>query len=441
MTTPQSKLADKIADGSVVVGVVGLGYVGLPLVLAFRKAGFSVIGYDIDSRKVERLQSAQSYIRHIPDESIAEALDSGAFEVTVDFSRLPEADALLLCVPTPLTVSREPDMRYIQATVEEVAKTLRAGQLVVLESTTYPGTTEEVLLPLLAQGGLSVGQDFFLAYSPEREDPGNINFSTTTIPKVVGGHTPACRDLAKSLYQLVISEVVPVSSTSVAELTKLFENVYRSVNIALVNELKVICHRMNLDVHEVIGAAATKPFGFQAFHPGPGLGGHCIPIDPFYLTWKARQYDCPTRFIELAGEVNTGMPYYVVDRVSGALNDHGKAVRDAKVLILGVAYKRDVDDLRESPALRIIELLSERGAVVAYHDPYVPQLPRTRKYDLGLSSVPLTESTIDDHDVVVVVTDHGDVDYALVGRRAALVVDSRNVMTKIPEVAGQLVQA
>ncbi len=441
MSTPQSNLSGKIADGTVVVGVVGLGYVGLPLVLAFRKAGFKVVGYDIDGRKIERLRSGQSYIRHIPDTAIREALDSGSFDVTVDFARLPEADALLLCVPTPLTVSREPDMRYIQATVEEVARTLRSGQLVVLESTTYPGTTEEVLLPLLAQGGLAVGEDYFLAYSPEREDPGNLNFSTTTIPKVVGGYTPACRDLAKSLYECVISEVVPVSSTSVAELTKLFENVYRSVNIALVNELKVICHRMDLDVHEVIGAAATKPFGFQAFHPGPGLGGHCIPIDPFYLTWKARQYDCPTRFIELAGEVNTGMPYYVVDRIAGALNDHGKAVKGAKVLILGVAYKRDVDDLRESPALRIIELLSERGAAVAYHDPYVPELPRTRKYDLGLSSVALTEATVDDHDVVVVVTDHSDVDYALVARTAALVVDSRNVMTKVPEIVGEVVQA
>ena len=422
----KDSLSRKIESREAIVGIVGLGYVGLPLILAFRNAGFPVIGYDIDPTKVDRLLSGRSYIRHISDESIRKAVDTGGFDATADFDRLSEADALLLCVPTPLTVSREPDMRYIEATIAEVAKRLRPGQLVVLESTTYPGTTDEVILPALAQGGLTVGTDFFLGYSPEREDPGNLDFSTTTIPKVVGGRTSDCVQLAASLYSKVVSEVVPVSSTSVAELTKLFENVYRSVNIALVNELKVICHRMDLDVHEVIRAAATKPFGFQAFYPGPGLGGHCIPIDPFYLTWKARQYDCPTRFIELAGEVNTAMPCYVVDKVAAALNDRHQSVKGAKVLILGVAYKRNVDDLRESPALRIIELLKERGAEVSYHDPYVPTLPRTRKYDLGLSSTPLNPEALKAHDAVLIVTDHTEVDYQMVVDHAPVVIDSRN---------------
>ncbi len=432
----QRELAGKIERREAVVGVVGLGYVGLPLILAFRNAGFPVIGYDIDPSKVDQLMSGRSYIRHIDAETIQAAVAGGSFDCTTDFDRLSEADALLMCVPTPLTVSREPDLRYIEATLGEVSKRLRPGQLVVLESTTYPGTTDEVLLPVLSEGGLDVGRDFFLAYSPEREDPGNINFSTTTIPKVVGGYTEACRELACALYDKVVSAVVPVTSTAVAELTKLFENVYRSVNIALVNELKVICHRMGLDVHEVIAAAATKPFGFQAFYPGPGLGGHCIPIDPFYLTWKARQYDCPTRFIELAGEVNTAMPYYVVDRVASALNERKLAVNGSNVLILGVAYKRDVDDLRESPALRIIELLKERGAEVAYHDPFVPVLPRTRKYDLGLSSVALTAETVASYDAVLVITDHTTVDYELVVKNASLVVDSRNATGKVATADG-----
>lgn len=437
----QTQLADRIERGEATVGVVGLGYVGLPLILAFRDAGFPVIGYDIDPSKVDQLMSGRSYIRHIPDEAIARAVATGGFDATTDFDRLAEADALLMCVPTPLTVSREPDMRFIEATLAEVAQRLRPGQLVVLESTTYPGTTDEVLLPVLSASGLTVGEDFFLGYSPEREDPGNINFSTTTIPKVVGGHTQACLDLACALYGKVVDQVVPVSSTAVAELTKLFENVFRSVNIALVNELKVICHRMDLDVHEVIGAAATKPFGFQAFYPGPGLGGHCIPIDPFYLTWKARQYDCPTKFIELAGEVNTAMPYYVVDRVAAALNERKLSVNGATVLILGVAYKRDVDDLRESPALRIIELLKERGAEVAYHDPYVPVLPRTRKYDLGLASVELTPECLAAHDAVLIITDHTDVDYEQVVRHAPLVVDSRNATARVPGSLDNVVQA
>ncbi len=422
----KDQLLARIEEERAVVGVVGLGYVGLPLVLAYVDAGFETRGYDVDEAKVTALGEGRSYIRHIPGAAIQRAVSEDRFVPTADFRRLPEADALLICVPTPLTESREPDLTYVRSTAESVAETLRPGQLVVLESTTYPGTTEEVLLPVLEAGGLKAGEDFFLAYSPEREDPGNPDYSTTTIPKVVGGHTPACLELARALYAKAVETVVPVSSTRVAELVKLLENIYRSVNIALVNEFKVLCQRMGIDVHEVIRAAASKPFGFHPFWPGPGLGGHCIPIDPFYLTWKARQYDTPTRFIELAGEVNSAMPYYVVERVVQALNDRERALKGSSVLVLGVAYKPDVDDMRESPALKIIELLRARGARVSYHDPYVPVLPRTRKYDLGLQSVPLTVETLEASDVALIVTDHTDVDYDLVVQHAPAVVDSRN---------------
>ena len=437
----RNQLIESLESSEAVVGVIGLGYVGLPLVLAFVDAGFEVRGYDVDESKVRALSEGRSYIRHIPAERIRQALDRRRFEATSDFDRLPEADALLICVPTPLTESREPDLTYIRKTAEEIGQRLRRGQLVVLESTTYPGTTEDVLLPELATAGLEVGEDFFLAYSPEREDPGNPVHSTVTIPKVVGGHTEACRDVAAALYRKAVADVVPVSSTGAAELTKLLENIYRSVNIALVNELKVLCHRIGIDVHEVIGAASTKPFGFQAFYPGPGLGGHCIPIDPFYLTWKARQFDCPTRFIELAGEVNTSMPYYVTERLAAALNERERPVRGSKVMVLGVAYKRDVDDMRESPAFKILELLSERGAVLSYHDPYVPTLPRTRRYDFELTSVPLTPSTLSAADAVLIITDHQCIDYDFVVANAPLVVDSRNATHKVREGRERIVSA
>ena len=435
----KQELLARIESGEAVIGVLGLGYVGLPLVLAFIDAGFSVLGFDVDREKVASLQGGRSYIRHLADEAIQAVVTAGRFEPTTDFSRLGEADALLICVPTPLDDNREPDLSFVVGTTEEIAARLRSGQLVVLESTTWPGTTEEVLLPLLSGGGggeasgLVVGEDFFLAYSPEREDPGNPEYSTTTIPKVVGGVTAACAELATALYGKAVRQVVQVTSTRAAELTKLLENIYRAVNIALVNELKVLCHRMGIDIHEVIRAAATKPFGFQAFTPGPGLGGHCIPIDPFYLTWKARQYDTPTRFIELAGEVNASMPYYVVDRVAAALNERERALKGSSVLVLGVAYKPDVDDMRESPALKVIELLQERGARVSYHDPFIPTLPRTRKYDLGLESVALTPETLAATAAVVVVTDHSSVDYDLVVRHAPTVVDSRNATRDVKE--------
>ncbi|MDY0061544.1 MAG: nucleotide sugar dehydrogenase [Myxococcota bacterium] len=424
---------EAITERKAVVGVIGLGYVGLPLVFAFGDAGFRVLGFDIDPRKVELLLQGESYIKHIDAARIRQLLATGQFTPTTDFGRLSEPDALLICVPTPLTENREPEMAYIEQTTDAVARTLRPGQLVVLESTTYPGTTAEVVLPRLQAGGLQVGRDFFLAFSPEREDPGNPSYGTTTIPKVVGGTTPACRDLAATLYAQAIQRVVPVSSTQVAELVKLLENIYRSVNIALVNELKVLCHRMGIDPYEVIGAAATKPFGYHPFYPGPGLGGHCIPIDPFYLTWKARQYDFTTRFIELAGEVNTSMPYYVVTRVMDALNERGRALKGAKVLVLGVAYKRDVDDMRESPALKIIDLLESKGAVVSYHDPYIPELPATRSYSFSLSSVPLTPETLAAVDCALIITDHASVDYDLVVRHAPFVVDSRNATARVQE--------
>ena len=422
-----------IRDRSATVGVIGLGYVGLPLVLAFGRAGFRVLGFDVDANKVARLLAGESYIRHIDGAAIGALCEAGLFEPTTDFQRLAEPDALLVCVPTPLNANREPDMRFIEETTGAMAATLRPGQLIVLESTTYPGTTDEVVRPVLEeQSGLRVGHDFFLAYSPEREDPGNPQYGTTTIPKVVGGTTQRCRSVAAELYgQVITAGVRVVSSTRAAELTKLLENIYRAVNIALVNELKMLCHRMDIDPYEVIDAAATKPFGFQAFYPGPGLGGHCIPIDPFYLTWKARQYDFATRFIELAGEINTSMPYYVVDRVVVALNDRRRAVNGAQVLVLGLAYKKNVDDLRESPAFKIIELLQERGAQVSYHDPYIPELPATRRYGFDLRSRPLEASLLESTDCVLIITDHDAVDYDLVVRHAPLVVDTRNATARV----------
>jgi UDP-N-acetyl-D-glucosamine dehydrogenase len=419
-------LKERISRREYTVGVIGLGYVGLPLVLRFGEVGFRVIGFDIDRGKVEQLNDGASYIEHVPAPRVQALLESRRFEATADLARLAEPDAIIICVPTPLTRHRDPDLQYVEKTADAVAVTLRRHQLVCLESTTYPGTTDEVLLPRLEARGLRVGEDFFLAFSPEREDPGNLQFDTATIPKVVGGMTPACLDVATMLYGQAIKQVVPVASTRVAEATKILENVYRAVNIALVNELKIAFDRMGINVWDVIEAAKTKPFGFQPFYPGPGLGGHCIPIDPFYLTWKAREYGVATRFIELAGEINAAMPGYVVHRLMDALNERGKALKGARVLVLGAAYKRDTDDPRESPGLEIIEELMQKGARVDYSDPHLPRLPMVRRHKILLASVALSEATLREYDAVVLVTDHSRFPYELIHRSAALIVDSRN---------------
>ena len=419
-------LKDKIARREYTVGVIGLGYVGLPLVLRFGEVGFRVMGFDVDATKVKQLNDGTSYIEHVPTPRVQALVGAGRFEATADQGRLAEPDAVIICVPTPLTRHRDPDLRYVEQTADAVAATLRRNQLVCLESTTYPGTTDEVVLPRLEARGLRVGQDFFLAFSPEREDPGNTQFDTATIPKVVGGVTPECLDLATTLYAQAIKKVVPVSSTRVAEATKILENVYRAVNIALVNELKIAFERMGINVWDVIEAARTKPFGFQPFYPGPGLGGHCIPIDPFYLTWKAREYGVSTRFIELAGEINSGMPAYVIQRLMDALNDRGKALKGARVLVLGAAYKKDTDDPRESPGLEILEDLIQKGARVDYSDPHLARLPVVRRHSIDLASVELTESALRQYDVVLLVTDHTRFPYELIFRSASLIVDSRN---------------
>jgi UDP-N-acetyl-D-glucosamine dehydrogenase len=428
---PAERLAAAIAARTATVGIVGLGYVGLPLALTFAERGFPVLGFDVDGSKVDRLGAGESYIEHVPAARIGAMAAAGRLEATADFDRLAEADAVLLCVPTPLTPQREPDMSYVVATVRAVARTLRPGQLVVLESTTYPGTTEELVRPILEAGGpLVCGRDFFLAYSPEREDPGNPSFSTSTIPKIVGGADAASGDLAAALYAGGVERVVRVASARTAEAAKLTENIFRAVNIALVNELKVAYDRMGIDVWEVLDAAATKPFGFMRFDPGPGWGGHCIPVDPFYLAWKAREHGVSTRFIELAGEVNVAMPRHVVGKLQGALNDRGKAVKGARVLLLGLAYKRDVADPRESPAFEILDQLLHLGADVSYHDPHIPEAPAMRTWpDLPpMRSVALTPETVAAQDAVVVVTDHRGVDYAMVAERAGLVVDTRGVL-------------
>lgn len=411
------------------VGVIGMGYVGMPLALAFVEAGFRVVGFDTDPEKIEKLNRGEAYIQHLQPERICCAAQSGKLIGTSDFTRLAEPDALLITVPTPLTPQREPDMRYVVETAEAIAKALRPGQLVVLESTTYPGTTEELVLPILERSGLRSVQDFFLAFSPEREDPGNREFGTRDIPKVIGGVGDDALRMAQRLYSAVIRRTVAVPSARVAEAVKLTENIFRAVNIALVNELKVIYERMGIDVWDVLDAASTKPFGFMRFNPGPGLGGHCIPIDPFYLTWKAREYGLSTRFIELAGEINVGMPRYVIEKVQLALNERGKPLKDAKVLILGVAYKKDIDDPRESPAFELMHLLGERGARVRYHDPHIPLLPALRSWPhlARLESVPLTAEVLSAHDAVLIATDHSAVDYGLVLERSALIVDTRGV--------------
>jgi UDP-N-acetyl-D-glucosamine dehydrogenase len=428
-TKPSSlaeQLRDKIRTRQAHVGVVGMGYVGLPLAETFAWGDYRVLGFDIDEDKVARLKRGESYIGHICGERVAELIGSGRFDATTDSRRLAEVDVIIICVPTPLTETREPDLSYIVNTGRQIVPHLRRGQLIVLESTTYPGTTQELLQPILEESGLRAGRDFFLAYSPEREDPGNKDYSTRTIPKVVGGINAVSGELAVALYKPIVEGVVPVSSTSVAEACKILENTYRCVNIALVNELKAVFERMGIDIWEVIGAAKTKPFGFQAFYPGPGLGGHCIPVDPFYLTWAARKYGVHTRFIELAGEVNTSMPHYVLDRIVAALNDEGKALKGSRVCVLGVAYKKDVDDPRESPAFTILELLEQRGAIVSYNDPHIPSLPRMRHHSIRLSSQELTDAFLAGQDCVVVVTDHSAYDFPDIVRRCRLLVDTRN---------------
>lgn len=421
----KDQLIRKFADQTAVIGIVGLGYVGLPLMLRYTDAGFRVLGFDIDTFKTGRLNAGKSYIEHIPSEKIAAARRKG-FEATDDFSRIAEADAVILCVPTPLNKYREPDISFVTGTTDAVKPYLRAGQVLSLESTTYPGTTEEELLPRVEASGLKAGRDIFLVYSPEREDPGNPNFETRTIPKVVGGHTPACLEVGIALYSPAIDRVVPVSSTKAAELTKLLENIHRAVNIGLVNEMKIVADKMGIDIHEVIDAAATKPFGFVPYYPGPGLGGHCIPIDPFYLTWKAREYGVNTRFIELAGEVNSHMPDYVIGKTVLALNGNGRSIKGSKVLILGISYKKNVDDMRESPSVEVMDRLHKLGADIAYSDPHVAVFPHIPGHHcFNLSSTPITAETLAGFDCVVLTTDHDKFDYPLIAEHAKLIVDTR----------------
>ena len=424
-------IEQKIADRSALVGVIGLGYVGLPLAHTFHAAGFPVIGFDTDRRKIEKLQAGESYLDHLPGNPAADLEASDRFEATPDLSRLGEPDAILICVPTPLGSHLEPDLSYVESTTDDIAATLRRGQVIVLESTTYPGTTREVLLPRLEASGLSCGSDFYLAFSPEREDPGRKGHNTRTIPKLVGGIDEKSGGIASDLYDAAVDRVVRLKSAEVAESSKLLENIYRAVNIAMVNELKILLTGMGVDVWEVIDAAATKPFGFQPFYPGPGLGGHCIPIDPFYLTWKARELGLSTRFIELAGEVNRAMPDYVIARLAAALNDRGRPVKGARVLVLGLAYKPDIDDVRESPSLELIERLRAMGADVDYNDPHVGETHKMRHYDLKMQSVPLTPESLAGYDCVLVSTNHAAYDWQMVADHAKLVVDTRNALAKV----------
>ena len=441
-------LIDRLQSRRGVVGIIGLGYVGLPLAATFAEGGFAVVGFDVDAEKITELCAGRSYIRHLPAERLNRLLKvqppqagSAGIHATTDFALLAECDAILICVPTPLTENREPDLSFVVGTAHTIARYLRRDQLVVLESTTYPGTTDEVIREILEAGGLRAGIDFFLAFSPEREDPNNPQYNTRTIPKLIGGYTPACGTAAAALYGAVLERIVPVSSARVAEAAKLLENIYRSVNIALVNELKVLFDRMGLNVWEVIDAAATKPFGFTPFYPGPGLGGHCIPIDPFYLTWKARQYELTTRFIELAGEVNHAMPGFVVSKLMDALNDRHRSLRGARVLVLGIAYKRDLDDTRESPALKIIDLLLKKGAEVVYHDPYVPVLKPSRHYEFSMRSVELTRDELERAAAVVIVTDHSRFDYAAIVDASVLIIDTRNATRAVTRGKEKVVRA
>lgn len=415
---------EKFNSKSATIGIVGLGYVGLPLALRFSEEGYKVVGFDIDPEKVSRLRDGGSYIEHIPSSGVAKAIQRG-FSPTTDFAHVRDVDAVILCVPTPLNKFREPDLSYVLKTTETIVPYLRAGQVVSLESTTYPGTTDEELKPRIEARGLKVGRDVFLVFSPEREDPGAEKFSTKTIPKVVGGVTPECLQVGMALYGKVIDQVVPVSSARAAEMTKLLENIHRAVNIGLVNEMKIVCDKMGIDIHEVIDAAATKPFGFVPYRPGPGIGGHCIPIDPFYLTWKAREYGVHTRFIELAGEINSSMPRYVMEKIVRALNERKKSINGANVLVLGIAYKKNIDDVRESPSVHLMEHLREQGALVAYADPHVPTFPKMREHSFNLSSVALTAESLSGYDCVILATDHDKFNYDLIIKSARLLIDTR----------------
>jgi len=436
------QLEKKYLDRKALIGVVGMGYVGLPLARTFGKAGFATLCFDVDPDKVKKLNAGKSYIKHIPDSTIKELLASKKFRATDKMSELNKPDAIIICVPTPLSKTRDPDMSYVESTARAIGKKLCAGQLVTLESTTYPGTTSDLLKPILEEAsGLKAGKDFFLAYSPEREDPGRQDFSTETIPKLVGGHDKDSLKIAMAMYSQALSQAIAVNSCEVAEAAKIVENVYRCVNIAMVNELKMLFDKMGIDVWDVIEAAKTKPFGYSAFYPGPGLGGHCIPIDPFYLTWKARQYGESTRFIELAGEINTAMPEYVIHRLSLALNDHKKPIRGSKILVLGLAYKKDVDDIRESPSIELIHMLQEHGAVVDYNDPHVPRTHKGREHDLKMKSVPLTPANLKKYDAVLISTDHTSYDYDMVVKNAQLVVDTRNATGAVKTGRKKIVKA
>ena len=420
----KNKLISKIKNREATIGIIGLGYVGLPLVLRFAEKSFKVIGFDIDKTKVQKLNNSESYLKHIPSSTITDAVNNG-FTATSDWTRISDCDAILICVPTPLGPHKEPNLQYVDSTLNFMNPYFRAGQLLILESTSYPGTTEEKLIPVVKKQGFTVGKDFFVGFSPEREDPGNTKFSIKDIPKVVSGVTNECLSVIVALYDSVVTKTVPVSSTRTAEMTKLLENIHRAVNIGLVNELKMVADKMDIDIFEVINASATKPFGFTPFYPGPGLGGHCIPIDPFYLTWKAREYGIHTRFIELAGEINTGMPEWVVNKAAVTLAQQGRDLQGSNVLFLGVAYKKNVDDLRETPVFRLMELIIEREAHVDYYDPYVPQLTKTRDYDFQMSSIDLSAEKLANYDLVILTTDHDEFDYDFIKKEAKLIIDTR----------------
>ncbi|EOE0525072.1 nucleotide sugar dehydrogenase [Providencia stuartii] len=419
-------LEAKINNNSAVVAIVGLGYVGLPLMLRYNEIGYKVVGFDIDENKVTQLNNGQSYIEHISSNRITSAIKTG-FKATTDFSHISECDIIILCVPTPLNKYREPDISFIIDTTDMLKPFLRKGQLLSLESTTYPGTTNEELLPRIEEKGFIVGEDIFLVYSPEREDPGNPNFETRTIPKVIGGHTDSCLRAGKAIYSKAIEQIVPVSSTKAAEMTKLLENIHRAVNIGLVNEMKIVADKMGIDIFEVIDAAATKPFGFTAYYPGPGLGGHCIPIDPFYLTWKAREYGVNTRFIELSGEINRAMPEYVLNKLIDGLNQQGKALSRSKVLVLGIAYKKNVDDMRESPSVELMEIIQEKGATIAYSDPHVPVFPKMREHHFNLSSEEISIDNLSKFDAIILATNHDKFDYPLIKKHSKLLIDTRGI--------------
>lgn len=433
-----TELIQKLKSKQATIGIVGLGYVGLPLARRYSEVGYKVIGFEIDAAKVEKLKKNETYIKHIESKDIARMNQNG-FIPTTDFSRIGEADAIILCVPTPLNKYREPDLSFVINTTEDILPYLRKEQVLSLESTTYPGTTDEELATRVESKGFTLGKDYYLVYSPEREDPGNANFNTQSIPKVVGGYSPKCLEVGLALYGGVINKTVPVSSTRAAEMTKLLENIHRSVNIGLVNEMKIVADKMGIDIHEVIDAAATKPFGFTAYYPGPGIGGHCIPIDPFYLTWKAREYGLHTRFIELAGEINSGMPRWVIDKVTSGLNKLEKSLKGSKVLVLGISYKKNVDDARESPSIEIMELLRDKGADVHYSDPYWPTFPHKREHHFDLDSVELTPESIKSFDCIVLATSHDDFDYDLIKKNAKLIIDTRGHYHK--ETHDNIVQA